>query len=77
MPEPTKITGYVDRIINREYGFIKSPITGQTYFLHKVDFHSSWDELIVQVRRRQVVIEFDPLNTRKGPRARNARILNA
>jgi len=66
-----EMTGTVKNItVSRAFGFIRAG--NKDYFFHRDDVGESWDMLVDKYERKDVVhVEFDPTESRKGPRAEN------
>jgi cold shock CspA family protein len=62
-------------IPNKGYGFIRS---GQDeYFFHRQDFNGHWDDLAADINAKErVEVEFEIVDSKKGPRASNVRRLD-
>lgn len=66
------MTGIVKRIVkDKGYGFIA--VTGGTeYFFHRSNFSGHYDDLVDDVNMHlQVPVEFEVVNSPRGPRAQN------
>lgn len=65
------MNGYVRTVLgDKKYGFIRVP-DGHEYFFHKEDYLDDWDELVEGCLKSQMNVEFEAIQTPKGPRARN------
>lgn len=67
--------GIVTRIVHeKKFGFVESE--GFDYFFHMSDLANSWLDLADAFKKRpNVQVEFEPLETPKGLRAANVRLL--
>lgn len=59
---------------NFGYGFIKCK--GIDYFFHKDDFYGNWNDLVQDHSQdMRIEVEFDSVESPKGPRAANVKRL--
>lgn len=66
------MTGTVRSLqVEKRFGFIKTSTGRDDYFFHKDDLQGDWDDLVMEYQRGQVTVEFEPVNSPKGPRASN------
>ena len=66
--------GIIKRIVeDRRFGFIRSANDKTEYFFHASEYKSNWDELVQDYEETQVLVEFDRVESSKGPRAENVR----
>lgn len=65
------MNGVVKRVIaSKAYGFILAD--NEDYFFHKADYNDLWMDLVDDVERKEEVkVEFEPIKTDKGLRAKN------
>jgi cold shock CspA family protein len=63
---------------NANYGFIRTE-KGQEVFFHRADFDGFWDDLVSDFNDPnfgRIVMEFEPKDSPKGPRASKVRRLD-
>jgi len=67
------MTGYVTSMPSGKFfGFIKAG--DREYFFHRADYSGYWDDLrLLFDSRTKVEVEFEPVDSAKGPRAANVR----
>lgn len=64
--------GKVIRLVSeKQFGFIKA--NGVDYFFHSSGFDGHWDDLVSDMKSKEVLVEFDDVPGVKGPRAENVR----
>lgn len=70
------LTGRIVRIVsNKYYGFIHS--SNKDYFFHCDDFLGNWTQMSELINTHKIVlVEFEEVESSKGIRARNVRIVN-
>ncbi len=70
--EVHKMTGTVTRVVTmKSFGFVTGE-DKQDYFFHRTDFNGFYDDLVVDLEKKQVIkVTFEPASTDKGLRARN------
>jgi len=56
---------------DKQYGFIKTEKAD--YFFHRSDFDGHWEDLVDDVNKGVVEVEFEPTRTEKGLRAAEVR----
>ena len=68
-------TGFVARIpIGKNFGFIKKEEDRKDFFFHQSDYQGNWDTLVYDFQARSdVKVQFDIVDSAKGPRAGNVR----
>jgi cold shock CspA family protein len=55
----------------KSFGFVTGE-DKQDYFFHRTDFNGFYDDLVVDLEKKQVIkVTFEPASTDKGLRARN------
>jgi cold shock CspA family protein len=73
------MVGTVSNIIAaKKFGFISGE-NGQEYFFHHSEMVSNWDELLADFNMAgggKVKVEFEPIRTPKGPRAKNVKVID-
>ena len=67
------MTGNVKNLVEKKgFGFIRAE--GKEYFFHKDDFKGHWDDLVDDHKDGQTItMEFEVVQSAKGPRASNVR----
>lgn len=67
------MNGYIANIPEGKFfGFIKAG-NGKEYFFHRSDFNGHWDELLREFKfvKDKINVQFDIVDSTKGPRAGN------
>ncbi len=65
------MTGVIKNIMMAKgFGFIKTD-KGTEYFFHREDYLGHWQDLVDDVMKGTVEVEFEGGQAPKGPRARN------
>jgi len=71
-----KSEGIVVRIPDgKNFGFIR--VNGKDYFFHKEDFNGNWEALKTQLSRDMIKVQFDIVDSIKGPRASNVTVIDS
>jgi len=68
------MTGYITKLVEgKVFGFIR--VGNTEYFFHREDFHGHWDDLTMDYykSKEKIEVEFDAVDSAKGPRAANVR----
>jgi cold shock CspA family protein len=68
------MTGKVKSLVgNKGFGFIRDA-SGKEHFFHKADFSGFFDDLIEDFDKGHIIeVEFEVVESKKGPRAGNVR----
>lgn len=68
--------GVIKTVTGRNYGFVRDPL-GIEHFFHREDFLGNWDQLFstYSTSKRRIEVEFDVVDSPKGPRAANVKII--
>lgn len=69
------MTGYIIKMpAEKFFGFIKAG-NGKEYFFHRADYNGHWDDLRREFDfvKDKINVEFDVVDSSKGPRAGNVR----
>jgi cold shock CspA family protein len=71
------MTGKVVRVIkDKGFGFIKGDLNGVEYFFHNSEFRGHWLDLLEDIDKKVIKVEFDVVKSQRGPRAENVRRLD-
>lgn len=60
--------------VGKNFGFIRAS-DGVEYFFHRDDFRNDWFTLIDKIIQEKVEVTFDSVESTKGPRASNVRMV--
>lgn len=62
----------------KSFGFISADITKTELFFHREDFAGFWEDLVKDHARgkNHIPVEFEAINSPKGPRASNVKRLD-
>jgi cold shock CspA family protein len=68
------MTGTVKKVLpDKKYGFIRN-LGGIEYFFHRDAYTGVWIELVTDYEMGSIIkVEFDEVESMKGPRAENVR----
>lgn len=66
------MNGYVKNIpAGKLFGFIRAG-NGKEYFFHRADYNGHWDDLLIDMQGPdKIEVQFDIVDSAKGPRAGN------